>query len=64
MARKRKGLAKAKSKNLKDQISELKEEIRQLQETVGMLVSIVMEGMEEEESAEPKNQDEEFTFYN
>lgn len=64
MARKVKKISKVRTKRVKDQISELKEEIRQLQETVGMLVSIVMEGMEEEEGTEPKNQDEEFTFFN
>jgi len=64
MARRRRAVAKVKAKGLKDQVAELQEEIRQLKETVGMLVSIVMEEMEEEEGAEPKERNEEFMFYN
>jgi len=64
MSIERRKVPKAKEKGLKDQIAELKEEIRQLQETVGMLVSIVMEEMEEEEGPGPMDAGDEFTFYN
>jgi len=50
---------------LREQIAELREEIRQLKETVGMLVSIVMEDLEEEdEGIIPKDDEKDLMFYN